>query len=250
MIGHGEKPGSIGWREYYSLLYFISMKKQKELHVYIDESGDFSPYSKENPLYAVSFVFVDPSEDNKKTINHFNLNLERLIGGNHFVHVGNLVRGEKPYEHIFREERVKLFYALYLFSYFAKYKVIVSSLLKDTKADLTRKSISELIINNVDKIESFLKKYQSIILHYDFGQERLADIITTAFVFKYPNCKMIKTKQSESPFMQIADLFAYFELLKYKVSKGFITKSERNFFGNLKNIKNSYLKNIADKYLI
>ena len=74
------------------------MNKPKKLDIYIDESGDFSTYSAENPLYSVAFVFVDSNDDNVSPINKFNSNLNNLMGGDHFVHVGNLVRGEKPYE--------------------------------------------------------------------------------------------------------------------------------------------------------
>ena len=33
---------------------FSYMKKKKQLDIYIDESGDFSLFTKENPLYSVA----------------------------------------------------------------------------------------------------------------------------------------------------------------------------------------------------
>ena len=37
---------------------FSRMTKKKQLDIYIDESGDFSVFSKENPLYSVAFIMV------------------------------------------------------------------------------------------------------------------------------------------------------------------------------------------------
>ena len=34
----------------------------KSLDIYLDESGDLSPYSKTNPFYAVCFVLADDAE--------------------------------------------------------------------------------------------------------------------------------------------------------------------------------------------
>ena len=34
------------------------MTKKKQLDIFIDESGDFSVFSKENPLYSVAFIMV------------------------------------------------------------------------------------------------------------------------------------------------------------------------------------------------
>ena len=37
---------------------FSRMTKKKQLDIFIDESGDFSVFSKENPLYSVAFIMV------------------------------------------------------------------------------------------------------------------------------------------------------------------------------------------------
>ena len=88
---------------------------KKQLDIYIDESGDFSVFTKQNPLYSVAFIMVKKDDDNDSAINRFDNYLDNLFGGDHFVHVGNLVRAEKPYEDMNREERWHLFYTLFLF---------------------------------------------------------------------------------------------------------------------------------------
>lgn len=72
-------------------LLFVFMKKIKQLDIYIDESGDFSPASKENPLYSIAFVLVEKENNNENAINKFYNFLSSLFGGGHFVHVGNLI---------------------------------------------------------------------------------------------------------------------------------------------------------------
>ena len=110
-------------------------------------------------------------------------------------------------------------------------------------------SIAKALLNTIDESSNCLNKYDEIVLHYDYGQGALTGIITTAFLFKFPNCKIIKTSQSQNPYMQLADLFAYFELLKYKISKRYLTKSETRFFGGIRNLKDNYINKLEDKYL-
>ena len=86
-------------------------------------------------------------------------------------------------------------------------------------------------------------------MHYDFGQWALAGIIATSFISSFSDCSIIKTSQSQNPFMQLADLFSYVELLKYKIQKGYLTKSETAFFGGIKNLKANYIKTLEDKYI-
>lgn len=225
------------------------MNAKKRLDIYVDESGDYSKFSAENPLYSVAFILVNNSDDNSGPIHKFEKNLSNLIGGNHFVHVGNLVRGEKPYEEMLREERWKLFYALHLFAYYAKYRIIVSSVIKKETMEEIVTSITNALFNVIDDYYDYLNNYEEIILHYDYGQRVLTEIITTIFLSKFSNCKMYKTAQSQSPFMQLADLFAYFEMLKYKVSRGYLTKSESKFFCGIRNLRDNHINKYAGKYI-
>ena len=226
------------------------MKKVKRLDIYIDESGDFSSFSPDNSVYSVAFILVDYNDDNTISLNKFKTRLSSLLKGDHFVHVGNLVRGEKPYEDLKREERWKLFYCLYLFAYHSKYQTIVPFIVKpDTKEEMII-SVSKIILSYINQISLYLNNYTEIFLHYDFGQNILGGIIATSFSSQFSNSKVIKTSQSENPFMQVADLFAFLELLRYKMAKGYLSPSENRFFGGMKNLNKNYLKSLEDKYLI
>lgn len=47
--------------------------------------------------------------------------------------------------------------------------------------------------------------------------------------------------------MQVADLFSYFELIKYKIQKAGLSKYEIKFFGETRKIKKDYLKQLEEK---
>ena len=126
------------------------MAKEKRLDIYVDESGDFSSYSNDNPLYSVAFVVVNSEDDNNKQIKRFNDYLNELFGGNHFVHVGNLVRAEKPYELLKREDRWKIFYVLYLFAMYAKYKVFTVSIIKTDSKEDTLLQLAKSIVLEIE----------------------------------------------------------------------------------------------------
>ena len=42
--------------------FLLSMGK-RQIDVYIDESGNFAPFTKQNPVYSVAFVFVERNEE-------------------------------------------------------------------------------------------------------------------------------------------------------------------------------------------
>lgn len=238
------------WDDCSHFSFWHLMKKPKRLDIYIDESGDFSSYSQENAFYSIAFVFVDNRSDNTIALFKYKNYLENLYKGEHFVHVGNLVRGEKPYSNMLREERFKLFYSLFLLAYHSKHTYALASLIKPTKIKEIKVRILKEIIFLIDALNHFFANYDELVLHYDFGQEELKECIVAAFLEKQLNFKLIKTMQIESCFMQVADLYAYFELLKYKISKGYLSKSENAFFGGIREVKRKYIECLEDKNLL
>ena len=230
-------------------LLLTSMSETKELNIYIDESGDYSPYSESNPLYSVAFVLVEDECRNRHAIETFNNQILIYDGGDHFVHTGNLVRAEKPYREMLRESRQKLFYSLFLLSKFAKYKVCCANVLKKGKDDRLVDYISNSIYDMIIRHDGYFTKFSKIILHYDNGQSLLGGIIISTFKMRYSNVIFKKTLQQDSKYMQIADLFSYFELIKHKIAFNNLTKSEVAFFGTSRKIRNNYLKQLEDKYL-
>ena len=91
------------------------MQSKQELDIYIDETGDSSPYCIENPLYIISFVCVESTDQNVNSIQSFQQKLSGHNGGDHFIHTGNLVRKEHPYKELTIQERQSLFGCMFFF---------------------------------------------------------------------------------------------------------------------------------------
>ena len=151
-------------------LFLLFMAKSKILHVYIDESGDLSPYSKQNPLYSVAFVFVEDKLIDQNPTRLFQRHLLHLEGGDHFVHVGNLVRAEYPYKNMLREKRIDIFYSLFLLAKFAQYKVVCININKKGIGFLLDLEVTKRIYEVFHSKYIYFNKYSQIILHYDNGQ--------------------------------------------------------------------------------
>lgn len=228
----------------------MATKKQlKQLDIYIDESGNLDSYSKHNLIYSVAFVMVDNSVNNTRPLSIFENKLLSIVGGEHFVHTGNLVRGEKPYRDMLVGERQDLFYILFLLSKHSQYKVLCSITEKKKLSNEIYGGIRDSVFETIKRMESYISDYDIIIVHYDNGQEFLKEILLSAFKAIPKKIKMVKTLQQNNPFMQVADLYSFLELIKYKIAKSGLSKQEKAFFGSPRKIKKDYLSQLKGKYL-
>lgn len=92
------------------------MKNYKVLSVLIDESGDFGECDHKDPYYHVIMVVHDQTQD----LTGFLCSIKNVLNyhgySNHYIHVGPLIRREKPYREFGREERRSLFNQLFHFT--------------------------------------------------------------------------------------------------------------------------------------
>lgn len=185
----------------------------------------------------------------KHPLDIFKSQLKNNEGGDHFVHTGNLVRGEVPYKGMLREKRIDLFYILFLLAKYAKYSVCCSNVIKKGHDGELDEIISDKIYETIMEHDAYFSKFDKIIIHYDNGQDTLKGLLISSFRNKYKNVSFVKTLQGDSAFMQIADLFSYFELLKHKIKLNNLTKSEVAFFGPARKIRKNYLEQLKDKFI-
>ncbi len=85
----------------------------KELSIFIDESGDFGPYTKHSPYYLVTMVF----HDQRKSIDQALRTLRDKMmytpyGADHCFHAMPIIRRESDYRMLDLGERRKLMSAL------------------------------------------------------------------------------------------------------------------------------------------
>ena len=92
------------------------LKSDKTLSILIDESGDFGKFDSKDPNYHVVMVIHEQQDDITDRVKTFNRTLSDRGYSNHYIHVGPLIRREKPYLEFERQERRSLFNFLFHFT--------------------------------------------------------------------------------------------------------------------------------------
>ena len=224
------------------------MQSKQELDIYIDETGDSSPYCIENPLYIISFVCVEPTDQNVNSIQSFQQKLSGHNGGDHFIHTGNLVRKEHPYKELTIQERQSLFGCMFFFSKKARFRYFNAVIDKKSHQEKPLcERASAGLVHTLESHKGYLGNFSIVRVHYDGGQAFLSDAISASCRSILPNWEYITTKQEESPFMQLADMLGFMELIWHKANQGSLTKSDVLFFGKKRKIHKDYIKFLETK---
>jgi len=213
---------------------------EKILHVYADEIGDVGPYDERSPIYALSLLFLDDDVDRTKGLSALKRE-ERRFGVGRFIHSGNLIRGEKPYEEKLREERQRLFWALLTYSAGIDFRFSVAMVSKENPNISLEDRLVEELTAILDRNEEYLSSFDRIVLHYDGGQKLCTHSLNKAFLNRYDRVSFERTGQSEDVFMQVADLLCVLENIAYKLERGHLSRSEEAFLGKRQKIKKEVL---------
>ena len=107
------------------------------------------------------------------------------------------------------------------------------------------KAFTEVIFSNTD----FWTGFDKVIIYYDNGQTELTKILTSVLSTLYTHVEFRKVKTIDYRLFQIADLICTMELLAEKAEKNTFTRSEMEFFDNIRDFKKNYLKHIKKKLL-
>lgn len=213
---------------------------EKILHVYADEIGDVGPYDERSPIYALSLLFLDDDVDRTKGLSALKRE-ERRFGVGRFIHSGNLIRGEKPYEEKLREERQRLFWALLTYSAGIDFRFSVAMVSKENPNISLEDRLVEELTAILDRNGEYLSSFDRIVLHYDGGQKLCTHSLNKAFLNRYDRVSFERTGQSEDVFMQVADLLCVLENIAYKLERGHLSRSEEAFLGKRQKIKKEVL---------
>lgn len=221
------------------------------LSVFIDESGDFGPYSPHSPYYIIAIVLHDQRKDITSNISGFESHLRNLGYAQHAVHTGPLIRRESVYKNDLIENRRRLFNALFHFSRKLDIRYTCIKIKKAECSDMISqtaklsKAIAEILRSN----ENIWNSFEQIIIYYDNGQIELTKILTSVFSTLYTHVEFRKVKPVDYKLFQVADLICTIELLAEKADSGNFSASELDFFDNIRNFKKNYLKYIRKKQL-
>lgn len=221
----------------------------KELSIFIDESGDFGEYTPHSPYYIITMVFHDQKETIQPSIAKLNRELSYLNLNDLCIHTGPIIRREEIYETMSVKERRHIFNKMVAFIRQINIRYKCFSIEKKKTLDVVdatgklSKQISQFIHNHFEEFLSF----DDVKIYYDNGQVEVSKILSSVFNALLPNPIFRKVMPAEYKLFQAADLFCTMELIKLKIENKLFSKSERIFFGNIRDLKKNYIKPLAKK---
>ena len=224
---------------------------EKDISVFIDESGDFGPFEPHAPIYLVALVLHDRSVDIRQNILDFDRHLEYLGYKRHAVHTGPLIRRESEYAYDLMEARRSLFGSLF---HFVRRLPVRYSCIKVNKRECgdsiaLAARIGRELGGWIDEHKAFFGRFDRVTIYYDNGQVNLTRIISAVFSSHLPNVNFQKVLPVDCRLLQVADLVCKMELLAGKAEDKAFTKSETEFFGGIRDFRRNYLKWIQQKRL-
>ena len=221
----------------------------RELSVFIDESGDFGDYCFHSPYYIIAMIFHKQSTDIQRQINHLDNELSYLGLNNLCIHTGPIVRKEEIYRNMDLIERRRIFNKMMAFirsidiqykCFFIEKKHIADSV---EAAGKLSKQISNFIRAHYDEFLSF----DDVKIYYDNGQVEVSKLLSGVFNAFLPNPIFRKVMPSDYKLFQVADFVCTMQLVKLKIGSSLFSKSEINFFGSPRDLKQNYLKPLKKK---
>lgn len=221
-----------------------------ELGIFIDESGVFEINNSQEKtlqdLYIVSFLFHDKALSVNKTIEDF----ETLLLNNNFeaqlpIHTMPLIRQQKPYSELNRDNRRKLFY--HLFQLMRRLKLKHKTFVCNKNYCSSKQSIKHNLENYIQNMildnYDYFKKFDEIVIYYDKGQDYLTKILQKAFSKNLNNYRFKENAyQEEYRLLQCADLVCSLELIKQRYLNNEYIKSIDKFFISYSKFNKNYGK--------
>lgn len=222
-------------------------KTTKEISVFIDESGSFDPDRSSSRSYLVCMVFHDQDIDLSKEIASLDASIANMgLKSDQCIHAGPLIRREKEYSKMSREERRGVFTRM--MGFLRKINVTYKCFRVDKTHigshqdihDPLLQQIVQFLISNAAEFNS----YDKLKVYYDNGQSDLTALLKEAFAIYASRTEFIpEVEPSKYRLFQVADLACTLELARAKLSEPEgLSESEKVFFGGTKNFKKNYLK--------
>ena len=221
----------------------------KELSIFIDESGDFGEYDHHSPVYIITMVFHDQNENIQPAILKLNHELSFLGLNDLCIHTGPIIRKEEIYAHMTIEERRRIFNKMVAFIRQINIRYKCFYIEKKHFSDVVEatgrlsRQISVFIRNHYDEFCSF----DDVKIYYDNGQVEISKMLASVFNALLPNSIFRKVMPKDYKLFQVADLLCSMKLISLKLERNLFSKSEKIFFGNIRDLKKNYIKPLRKK---
>lgn len=224
--------------------------RESVLSVFVDESGDFGQYNPASPNYYVAMVLHEQTTDISKNITALEKQVSNWGYPEHTIHTGPLIRRESVYKNDLRENRKALFNALYHFTRMLDIHYICSVINQGECEEKTKIAYTDKLTKEIaGKLRvncEYFRRFDKIIVYYDYGQTELAQILVSVFNTMFANVEFRKIETNQYKLSQAADLICTLEAI---AQKNVLTKSEVEFFHSKNAFKKNIYKNIVKKKL-
>lgn len=226
--------------------------KRATLSIFIDESGDYGPYSLHSPYYIVSLTLHNQADDISLQIARFDEYLANIGKAGVTVHSGPLIRAEGLYKTEGFELRKQLFNALFNLGRHIPVSYMTSITVKRKEYDSV--ALISVIARNISSLlrvnANFFNNFTKIIVYYDNGQIELTKILSSIFNSMFTHVEFRKVRPCDYKLFQLSDMACTMTLLKAKYDHKTLTNSELRFFGGYRSLHKNYLKAFARKILV
>ena len=194
-------------------------------------------------------VFHNQSININNQVEHLDTELSYLGLNNLCIHTGPIIRKEEIYKNMDVIERRRIFNKMMAFirSIDVKYKCFYIE--KKHIADSVEatgklsKQISQFIKDHYNEFLAF----DDVKIYYDNGQVEVSKLLSSVFNAFLENPIFRKVMPGDYKLFQVADFICTMELITLKLNNRLFSKSEMNFFGNERDLKQNYLKQLKKK---
>ena len=220
-----------------------------ELSVFIDESGDFGPYSSHSPYYLFTLLFHNQENSINTEVSYLDRKMQEHGFNIHAIHTGPIIRNEGYYKNFSPDDRKRLFNDLLLFTRHVNINYHIVSVDKKQATgskqlvNMLSKQLAMFLRDNLEYFTSFDK----IIVYYDYGQSEITTILTSVFNSMFIDVAFRHVQPYEYKLFQVADMICTLELSKLNFDNNKISKSEENFYESHRRFKDYYYKTIKKK---
>ena len=233
-------------------LYTMLAMTEKDISVFVDESGSFDPDESSSRYYLICLVFHDQAVDISEDVTGLEDSLVALgLGREHCIHAGPLVRREREYSNMLREDRRRILGRMMSFVRKVDFKYKCFALDKKFVSNETaiHDSLLQLLVRFLIDNANTLNEYDQLKIYYDDGQPQIKRLLGEAFALFASKTVFVQDVQPEKyRLFQVADVLCTLELLKLKLQTGErLSRSEFEFFNGLQNLRKNYLKPLVSK---
>ena len=229
--------------------HFLCGDIMEELSIFVDESGDFGPYSSHSPYYLFALVFHEQKNEIHTEVDTLDKKMREHGFDIHAIHTGPIIRNEGYYQNYSPEDRKRIFNDLLLFTNRVNIQYHVVSVDKkqaDGSKQLVDMLSKQLVLFLKEKLEYFTS-FDKIIVYYDYGQSEITTILTSVLNTLFSGVEFRHVQPYEYKLFQVADMICTLELSKLNFDNKRISKSEENFYESYRRFRDYYYKTIKKK---